>query len=122
MMSICSLGCLKNAVGIGSPDIIPDNQMSASSQAGSGWQAAYGRLNGDRGDGWCAKQPGRNDDWLQVDLGKPVEVCALATQGDINGDEWVKAFKISHSYNGRNWKTYEDASGTEVVRYKNKKS
>ena len=53
---------------------------------------------------------------LQVDLETPVEVCAIATQGDIDGDEWVKAFKLSYSYNGRNLKTYEDANGTEVVR------
>ena len=91
--------------------------MSASSRAGGGWQAAYGRLNGDRGDGWCAKQPKRNDDWLQVDLGKLVEVCALATQGDIDGDEWVKAFKLSYSSSGTNWKTYQDEIG-KVVRYK----
>ena len=90
--------------------------MSASSRYGDGYRAAYGRLNGVRGDGWCAKERRRNDDWLQVDLGKPVEVCGLATQGDINGDEWVKAFKVSYSYNGRTWKTYEDAKGTEVVR------
>ena len=90
--------------------------MSASSQYDDGFQAAYGRLNGDRGDGWCSKEPVRSDEWLQVDLGKPFEVCALATQGDITGYEWVKAFKLSYSSDGINWKTYQDASGTEVVR------
>ena len=90
--------------------------MSASSQYGDFYQAAYGRLNGGRGDGWCAKERRRNDDWLQVDLGKPVEVCALATQGDIDGDEWVKAFKLFYSSNGTNWETYKDANGNEVVR------
>ena len=58
---------------------------------------AYGRLNGDRGDGWCAKEADRNDDWLQVDLGEMIEVCALATQGDRNGNEWTTAFKLSYS-------------------------
>ena len=116
MTRICSLGCFKNAVGVGNLSVIPDNQMSASSQYDDGYQAAYGRLNGDRGDGWCALEAARNDDWLQVDLGKPVEVCALATQGDINGNDWVKAFKLSYSSDGIYWKWCKDASGTEVVR------
>ena len=90
--------------------------MSASSQYSDGYQAAYGRLNGDRGDGWCALEAARNDDWLQIDLGKPAEVCALATQGDINGNDWVKAFKLSYSSDGTNWTTYQNANGTEVVR------
>ena len=91
--------------------------MTASSQYGTGYQAAYGRLNGERGDGWCAKVAGRNDDWLQVDLGKTTEVCATATQGDRNGNEWTTAFKLSYSADGNSWTPYKDAKGTEVVRY-----
>lgn len=91
--------------------------MTASSQYGTGFQPAYGRLNGDRGDGWCAKEAGRNDDWLQVDLGKTIEVCALATQGDRNGNEWTTAFKLSYSTDGNTWTPYKDANGAEVVRY-----
>ena len=91
--------------------------MTASSEYNTGYQAAYGRLNGGRGDGWCAKEAGRNDDWLQVDLGKTMEVCALATQGDGNGNEWVTAFNLSYSTDGNNWTLYKDANSAEVVRY-----
>ena len=91
--------------------------MTASSQYGTGYQPAYGRLNGDRGDGWCAKQAARNDDWLQVDLGETIEVCALATQGDRNGNEWTTAFKLSYSTDGNSWTPYKDANSAEVVRY-----
>ena len=91
--------------------------MTASSQFGTGYQAAYGRLSGDRGDGWCAKEAARNDDWLQVDLGQMIEVCALATQGDRNGNEWTTAFKLSYSTDGKSWTPYKDANSTEVVRY-----
>ena len=87
--------------------------MSASSQYNYLYQAAYGRLNGGRGDGWCAKQADRNDDWLQVDLGKSIEACGLATQGDTDGNEWVVAFKLSYSSNGTNWITY----GAGMVRF-----
>ena len=116
LTAIHSLDCFKNAVGVGSTSIIRDYQMSASSHYDIDNLAAYGRLNGDRGDGWCAKKSERNDEWLQVDLGKPVEVGGLATQGDINGNEWVKAFKLSYSYNGTRWKNYQDASSIDVVR------
>ena len=90
--------------------------MSASSQYGAKHLAAYGRLNGDRGDGWCALEATRNDDWLQIDLGTPFEVCGLATQGDIDGSDWVKAFKLSYSSDGTRWKIYQDANGTDMVR------
>ena len=108
-------GC-KKPVGISDQAKIPDHQMTASSQYSDGYQAAYGRLNGDRGDGWCAKEPARNDDWLQVDLGTTFQVCGIATQGDRNGNEWVTAFKLSYSSDGNGWTPYKDANEVEVVR------
>ena len=96
--------------------IIPDNQMNASSQFGDKFQQAYGRLYGNRGDGWCAKEPNRTDDWLQVDLGKRTQLCAAATQGDRNGNEWVTHFKLSYSSDGNTWTTYQYGNGSEVVR------
>ena len=108
-------GC-KKPVGISDQDQIPDNQMTASSQYGDGYQAAYGRLNGDRGDGWCAKGSSSNDDWLQVDLGTVYQVCGIATQGDRNGNEWVTAFTVSYSSDGNVWTPYKDSNGVEVVR------
>ena len=108
--------CYTKPVGISDQGKISDNQMTASSQYGTGYQAAYGRLNGNRGDGWCAKEAARNDDWLQVDLGKLIDVCAIASQGDRNGNEWVTAFKLSYSTDGNNWTPYKYANGAEVVR------
>ena len=90
--------------------------MTASSNAGERFQPAYGRLNGNRGDGWCAYKPDINDDWLQVDLGKTVQLCAAATQGDINGNEWVTDFKLSYSSDENTWTTIKDSNGTNVVR------
>ena len=102
-------------VGISDLSIIPDNQLTASSWYGVGYQAAYGRLNGNRGDGWCAIEAQRTDDWLQVDLGKTIQVCAVATQGDRNGNEWTTDFKLSYSSDGNTWKSYKDSNGGEVV-------
>ena len=108
--------CFTTPVGISDQNKIPDNQMTASSYFGTSYQPAYGRLYGNRGDGWCAKDSNKNGDWLQVDLGTAIEVCAIATQGDINGNEWVTDFKLSYSSDGQTWKPYKDANGTEVVR------
>ena len=102
-------------VGISDPSIISDSQLTASSRYGVGYQAAYGRLNGTRGDGWCAKEARRTDDWLQVALGKTIQVCAVATQGDRNGNEWTTDFKLSYSTDGNTWTSYKDSNGSEVV-------
>ena len=45
-----------------------------------------------------------------------MEVCALATQGDRNGNEWVTAFKLSYSSDAQTWKSYKDENDVEVVR------
>ena len=108
--------CYTKPVGISDQKKIPDNQITASSQYGTGYQPAYGRLNSDRGDGWCAKEAGSNNDWLQVDLGEMIEVCAIATQGDRNGNEWVTAFKLSYSSDSQTWTPYKDVNDTVVVR------
>ena len=108
--------CYARPVGISDQGKIPDNQMTASSQVKAYYQAAYGRLNGKRGFGWCAKEYGRNDDWLQVYLGKMVDVCAIATQGMSGGVNWVTAFKLFYSTDGNNWTPYKDANGAELVR------
>ena len=108
--------CLKTKpVGISDLSIISDNQLTASSRYGVGYQAAYCRLNGTRGDGWCAKEARRTDDWLQVALGKTIQVCAVATQGDRNGNEWTTDFKLSYSTDGNTWTSYRDSNGSEVV-------
>ncbi|KAL9954064.1 hypothetical protein ACROYT_G041555 [Oculina patagonica] len=109
--------CFYNPIGVADQSTIPDNQMTASSRYGNNYQAAYGRLHGDRGDGWCAKEPNRTDDWLQVDLRKVFQVCGVATQGDRNHDdnhEWVTDFKLSFSPDGSTWTTYKDGNGAEM--------
>ena len=103
-----------NPVGISYQWIIPDNHLTASSQyPGDKYQPANGRLHG---RGWCAEEADRNDDWLQVDFGKTVQVCAVATQGDVSGNDWVTDFKLSFSTDGNNWKTIKDRNGSDVVR------
>jgi len=98
--------CFDKPIGVADEDKIPDAQITASSYHSARFQPAYGRLNGSRGDGWCAKSARANNEWLQVDLGKLYTVCAVTTQGDINGNEWVNFFKVFFSVNGQSWDVY----------------
>lgn len=107
-------------VGVSNPDIIPDSHMTASStHTASRYQPAFGRLRGSRGDGWCTLTSDSNNDWLQVYFGDMFTVCRVDTQGDINGNEWVKAFKLSFSADGNSWSNYKYNNGTDVVRQSN---
>lgn len=112
------VNCFDYPVGVSSPGIIPDNQMTASSYTTTNYgsyRAYNGRLHDTRGDGWCSAVPDSSNDWLQIDFARIIQVCAVATQGDANGNEWVTDFKLSYSSDRNTWTTYKDANGTEQV-------
>jgi len=112
--------CLTSPIGVSDPKIISDSQMTASStykEEIGGYQPEFGRLEGNRGDGWCSRTKDSNDDWLQIYFGDMFTVCGIDTQGDINGNEWVTAFKLSFSTDGSSWITYTYDNGTDVVRH-----
>ena len=93
--------------------------MTASTYHSLYYKPSYGRLNSNKGVGWCTRTADRNDEWLQVDLGQLVQVCGVATQGDsqFGDDEWVTAFKLFYSEDGATWTTYTDDNGNVVVRF-----
>ena len=106
-----------DSIGVSNPDIIPDSHMTASSTFDNIlYQPEFGRLGDIRGEGWCSLTSSRNDEWLQVYFGNMFTVCRVDTQGDVNGNEWVTAFKLSFSKDGVSWTTYKHKNGTEVVR------
>jgi len=111
----CEIGCFHHAVGVADPSIIPDNQMTASSYYDTDWLPEYGRLNDSRGDGWSTYYSESIDDWLQIDFGRTVEVCAVETQGNVWGDEWVIDFYLSFSPDGISWTNYTDGNGAQAV-------
>ena len=95
--------------------VIPDNQMTASSHyRGEKKSAKYGRLFNVSGYGWFPEKNNKTD-WLQVDLGKEFQVCAVATQGGDYHEGWTTAFKLLYSSDDNNRKTYKDGNGVDVV-------
>ncbi|RMX57371.1 hypothetical protein pdam_00016039 [Pocillopora damicornis] len=113
--------CFFEPVGVSSPFVIPDNQMTASSYRENGkYSAKYGRLFNVSGNGWFPKNRNKTD-WLQVDLGKEFQVCAVATQGGNYGKkhkEWTTAFKLLYSSDDKNRQTYQDGNGVDVEFYR----
>ena len=97
------------------PSIISDDQMTASSYYSSYWLPHYGRLKNTRGGGWTARLPSSVSDWLQIDFERTVQVCAVETQGDVDGNEWVIAFYLSFSSDGASWSNSTYENGTQVV-------
>ena len=111
------VSCFLNAVGVADKDIVPNGKMTASSMYWKDSFAYYARLNGNKGYGWCSDKCCENDEWLQVDIGRTIEICGIATQGSPRGQYWVEDFKFSYSTDGSSWTTYQDPEGTEMVRW-----
>ena len=96
-----------SALGLQSGQV-PDSSMTASSVACSPQSARlHGNpLNGKQG-AWCARA-NNVDQWLQVDFGKYVKVQGVATQGRQNAAQWVTSYRLSYSYDGVFFKSYND--------------
>ncbi|KAJ8289867.1 hypothetical protein GJAV_G00006220 [Gymnothorax javanicus] len=100
---------------------IPDSAITASSAWSDSTEAKHGRLSIGAGDGaWCPKGsvfPHANE-YLQVDLGALHFVSLVGTQGrhaDGAGQEFARTYRLKYSRDGRQWHTWRDRWGQEVV-------
>ncbi|XP_068739893.1 zinc metalloproteinase nas-13-like isoform X2 [Montipora capricornis] len=110
-------GSCSDGLGLGWPGKfqLPDEAFRASSEFRPGtWRASAdnARLyfeddqNAKRIGAWCAKE--RENQWLEVDLGKTKKIVAIATQGRDVFHEHVKEYKLAFSIDGSNFKIYEE--------------
>jgi hypothetical protein len=93
-------------------DIFPDSSFTSSSSSIANYVASKGRLGATYG--WAPRTNTNPNDYLQIDLGLPYIICAIATQGNTNYYEWVTAYKISVSLDVSKWTTYQDSGADKV--------
>ena len=90
---------------------IPDSKVTASSEKNAN-TAAKGRLNS--GSSWCAKTSDSNP-YLQIDLQTLYIICAVATQGNSQANQWVKNYTLQSSIDGSNWTDYTEIGQVKVM-------
>lgn len=100
-------------VGIQRTEKIYNSSMTASS-----WKPGYypqaARLFMSIGSGsWCAAVA-KQDEYLQVDLGKQHTLAKIGLQGDADWGSGVTRFSIAYSRNGGQWTNYMILGVTKV--------
>lgn len=93
------------AVGIEDPNVIKDEQMTASNYV---THSKYGPQNARLYSG--VKWRALNRDvsaWLQVKLNEVTTIRKVAVQG-CGSNAWVKTFKLSFSIDGVYWTSYKE--------------
>ncbi|CAH3166112.1 unnamed protein product, partial [Porites evermanni] len=106
--------CEQVDVGVSWDIYILDNQLTASSELNASTPAKNGRLNFVAGSSWCAST-GDSSPHLQVDLQIPHIICAVSTQGNSQGSQWVTSYTLQSSTDGTTWTGYEENGQVKVV-------
>jgi len=116
-------GSCSDGLGLGWPGNyqLPDSAFKASSDYRPGtWRASAdnARLyfeddqDSKRIGAWCSND--RENQWLQVDLGKAKRIRGIATQGRDVFHEHVKEYKLAFSNDGSNFQVYQE-NGKERI-------
>ena len=92
---------------------ILDNQLNASSELNASTPAKNGRLNFVAGSSWCASTSDSSP-YLQIDLQIPYIICAVSTQGNSQGSQWVESYTLQSSKDGTTWTDYEENGQVKV--------
>ena len=113
------LFCLASCeqVDVGVSWYIHDNQLSASSELNASTPAKNGRLNFVAGSSWCASTSDSSP-YLQIDLQTPYIICAVSTQGNSQGSQWVESYTLQSSKDGTTWTDYEENGQVKVAEVK----
>ena len=103
------------AVGVAIRGEIPSSSFTASSSR-TGHEADQSRLLY-RNRAWLPSSDSNPRDYLQIHLQHVFFICAVATQGGRNADQWTTKYKLLLSVDEKTWITYKE-NGTEKVRNK----
>ena len=104
-------------VDVGVSWYILDNQLNASSELNASTPAKNGRLNFVAGSSWCASTSDSSP-YLQIDLQIPYIICAVSTQGNSQGSQWVESYTLQSSTDGTTWTGYKENGQVKVVEVK----
>ena len=99
--------CYDESIGVADVNSISGVNVTASSKYDATTPANSGRLNYASGSSWCASSRDSTP-YLQVDLGSVYIICAIATQGNSQADQWVKTYQVMYSTYGSNWSVYQE--------------
>ena len=100
------------AIGLASRDAFPDSSFSATSNVSDVYKASNGRLN--RDSAWKPSSNNIANDYLEIDLGYEFIICAVATQGNPNANEWTTEYKLQLSLDGTTFVTYKENNADKV--------
>lgn len=118
----CELNGCSEPMGLRSR-LVQDSQISASSSFRTWgldsftWRPQFARLDKQgKTNAWTAATNDRCQ-WIQVDLGSSKKLTGIITQGakDFGQIQFVTAFKVSYSEDGRSWTTVKDRSGQDKI-------
>ena len=96
------------ALGVEDPNIVPDAQITASSN----YLSYYPRKRMAQWS-WCQQFSKITDNYIQVDMGAGRTVCGVATQGKANGS-FIKSYRLSFSTDGTSWTAYKEQNVEKV--------
>ena len=109
--------CERDAVGLAEGYVL-DSQLTASSELNASTPARNGRLNYTAGSSWCASTTDSYP-YLQIDLQTLYIICAVSTQGNSQGDQWVETYTLQSSTDGTAWTDYKEHGQSNIrVQYK----
>ena len=106
--------CGDSAVGVFSDSKISDDKITSSTVGNSAnTPARNGRLSYTKGSSWCASSSDQKP-YLQFDLDDLYIICAVSTQGNSKGDQWVKSYQIGYSSDSEDWLIYREQNEEKV--------
>lgn len=93
--------------------VLPDANITASSQHDSNHASYKARLNATYDPNWSAGANNQSQ-WIKVDCGQIERITSVATQGRYGYDQWVTSYKISYSDDNITWTFIQDGASDKI--------